>query len=75
MSVMWGGAAHCAASVSCVPVRWEGGGLGHTPRAARTAIWAEPVRGRHGGTEAAVSRGTTTVSPRRVGDAERGTVN
>lgn len=48
MPVMRGGTTHCAAGVSGVQVRWEGAGLNHTPRAVRAAIWAEPVRGRHG---------------------------
>lgn len=48
MPVVRGGAAHCAAGVSGVQVHWEGAGLNHTSRAARAAIRAEPVRGRHG---------------------------
>lgn len=75
MPVVRGGTAHCAAGVPGVQVHWEGAGFDHTPRAARAAIWAEPVRGRHGRAEAAVSGGTATVSPRRVGDEERGKVH
>ena len=62
------GTAHCAASVSCVQVRWAGGRLNHTSRAARAAVRAEPVRARHEAIEAGVSGGTATVSPGRMGD-------
>ena len=54
MPVVRGQSAHGAAGVQQVQVHWEGGRDGHTPRAARAAIRAEPVRGGHGQAEAAV---------------------
>lgn len=45
MSIVRGRTAHCTAGVHGVQIHWEGARLNHTPRAARAAIRAEPIRG------------------------------